>query len=105
MSPQIPNEATFAIKNIEGSSFLINFISSNSEMKLNKKQGLLDIGVLQDRAMRLLELLSAEVQILELKDDIQSKVKTDMDQQQREYLLHQQMKVGWKSRRRGCNGA
>lgn len=93
LSPQIPNEATFAIKNIEGSSFLINFISSNSEMKLSKKQGLLDIGVLRDRAMRLLELLSAEVQILELKDDIQSKVKTDMDQQQREYLLHQQMKT------------
>ncbi|MGZ2370073.1 endopeptidase La [Ancylomarina sp. YFZ004] len=93
LSPQIPNEATFAIKNIEGSSFLINFISSNSEMKLSKKQGLLDIGILSDRAMRLLELLSAEVQILELKDDIQSKVKTDMDQQQREYLLHQQMKT------------
>jgi len=93
LSPQIPNEATFAIKNIEGSSFLINFISSNSEMKLSKKQGLLDIGVLRDRAMKLLELLSAEVQILELKDDIQSKVKTDMDQQQREYLLHQQMKT------------
>ncbi|MFT5750064.1 MAG: ATP-dependent Lon protease, partial [Ancylomarina sp.] len=93
LSPQIPNEATFAIKNIEGSSFLINFISSNSEMKLSKKQGLLDIGILQDRAMKLLELLSAEVQILELKDDIQSKVKTDMDQQQREYLLHQQMKT------------
>jgi ATP-dependent Lon protease len=93
LSPQIPNEATFAIKNIEGSSFLINFISSNSEMKLSKKQGLLDISILSDRAMRLLELLSAEVQILELKDDIQSKVKTDMDQQQREYLLHQQMKT------------
>lgn len=93
LSPQIPNEATFAIKNIEGSSFLINFISSNSDMKLSKKQGLLDLGVLQDRAMKLLELLSAEVQILELKDDIQSKVKTDMDQQQREYLLNQQMKT------------
>jgi len=93
LSPQIPNEATFAIKNIEGSSFLINFISSNSEMKLSKKQGLLEISELRDRAMKLLELLSAEVQILELKDDIQSKVKTDMDQQQREYLLHQQMKT------------
>jgi len=93
LSPHIPNEATFAIKNIEGSSFLINFISSNSEIKLKKKQGLLDISSLYDRAMKLLELLSAEVQILELKDDIQSKVKTDMDQQQREYLLHQQMKT------------
>jgi len=93
LSPQIPNEATFAIKNIEGSSFLINFISSNSEVKLSKKQALLEIGSLQGRAMKLLELLSGEVQILELKDDIQSKVKTDMDQQQREYLLHQQMKT------------
>ncbi|MRT91537.1 endopeptidase La [Ancylomarina sp. 16SWW S1-10-2] len=93
LTPQLPNEATFAIKNIEGSSFLINFISSNSEMKLSKKQGLLEIDTLQGRAMKLLKVLSAEVQILELKDDIQSKVKTDMDQQQREYLLHQQMKT------------
>lgn len=92
-SQHIPNEATFAIKNIEGSSFLINFISSNSEFKHNQKQKLLEIGDIRTRALKLLELLVREVQVLELKDDIQSKVKTDMDQQQREYLLHQQMKT------------
>ncbi|WP_282015055.1 endopeptidase La [Marinifilum flexuosum] len=93
LSPQIPNEASFAIKNIEGSSFLINFISSNSEIKHNQKQRLLEFDNIRDRAMKLLEYLVREVQVLELKDDIQSKVKTDMDQQQREYLLHQQMKT------------
>ncbi|RUT79361.1 endopeptidase La [Ancylomarina longa] len=92
-SQHIPNEATFAIKNIEGSSFLINFISSNSEMKHQRKQKLLEYGDIRERAMKLLEILVKEVEVLELKDDIQSKVKTDMDQQQREYLLHQQMKT------------
>jgi len=92
-SQHIPNEATFAIKNIEGSSFLINFISSNSEMKHQRKQKLLEYDDIQERAMKLLEILVKEVAVLELKDDIQSKVKTDMDQQQREYLLHQQMKT------------
>ncbi len=93
LSPHIPNEASFAIKNIEGSSFLINFISSNSEMKHNQKQKLLEIDEIGNRAMKLLELLVREIQVLELKDDIQTKVKTDMDQQQREYLLQQQMKT------------
>ncbi|PKQ65946.1 endopeptidase La [Labilibaculum filiforme] len=93
LSAHIPNEASFAIKNIEGSSFLINFISSNSEIKHNQKQKLLEIDEIAGRAMKLLELLVREVQVLELKDDIQTKVKTDMDQQQREYLLHQQMKT------------
>ncbi|WP_120238496.1 endopeptidase La [Marinifilum flexuosum] len=93
LSPQIPNEASFAIKNIEGSSFLINFISSNSEIRHDHKQRLLEFDKIRDRAMKLLEYLVREVQVLELKDDIQSKVKTDMDQQQREYLLHQQMKT------------
>ncbi|MGQ1908697.1 endopeptidase La [Marinifilum sp. RC60d5] len=93
LSPHIPNEASFAIKNIEGSSFLINFISSNSEIKYSHKQKLLKFSDIRDRALKLLELLVREIQVLELKDDIQSKVKTDMDQQQREYLLHQQMKT------------
>jgi ATP-dependent Lon protease len=93
LSPHVPNEASFAIKNIEGTSFLINFVSSNSEIKHNQKQKLLEIDEVGGRAMKLLELLVREVQVLELKDDIQTKVKTDMDQQQREYLLHQQMKT------------
>ncbi|MCT4615849.1 MAG: endopeptidase La [Marinifilaceae bacterium] len=92
-SSHIPNEAGFAIKNIEGSSFLINFISSNSEVSQFEKQELLEIDSLKERAHKLLEILTREVQVLELKNDIQSKVKTDMDQQQREYFLHQQMKT------------
>ena len=93
LSSNIPPEATFAVKNIESSAFLINFLSSNNDMNLSEKQSLLEINDLKKRGIRLLEYLSKEVQMLELKNDIQSKVKTDLDQQQREYLLHQQMKT------------
>jgi len=89
----IPPEASFAVKNIENSVFLINFISSNSEISVKDKQGLLNIDDVKDRGMKLLEYLTREVQLLELKHDIQSKVKLDLDQQQREYMLHQQMKT------------
>ncbi len=93
LSTNIPAEASFAVKNIESSVFLINFISSNSDVPLNQKQKLLEINDLKERAILLLEYLAKEVQMLELKNDIQSKVKTDMDQQQREYMLQQQMKT------------
>ncbi|MBN1119257.1 MAG: endopeptidase La [Bacteroidales bacterium] len=93
LSSNIPPEASFAVKNIESSAFLINFISSNSDIKLEDKQRLLEISNLKKRAILLLELLAKEVQMLELKKDIQSKVKVDIDQQQREYMLHQQMKT------------
>ena len=92
-SSNIPNEATFAIKNIESPSFLINFLASNSEMSLKEKQGLLENNSVSKRGFTLLEHLSKESQLLELKNDIQSKVKSDLDQQQREFLLHQQMKT------------
>jgi ATP-dependent Lon protease len=93
LSSNIPPEASFAVKNIESRAFLINFISSNSDIKLNEKQILLELSELKQRGIKLLEFLSKEVQMLELKNDIQSKVKVDIDQQQREYLLHQQMKT------------
>lgn len=93
LSSNIPPEATFAVKNIESPSFLINFLSSNNDMPHADKQKLLEIDKLRQRGIRLLEYLSKEVQMLELKNDIQSKVKHDLDQQQREYLLHQQMKT------------
>jgi ATP-dependent Lon protease len=93
LSSNIPPEATFAVKNIESPSFLINFLSSNNDMEIPEKQKLLEISDLKQRGIRLLEYLSKEVQMLELKNDIQSKVKHDLDQQQREYLLHQQMKT------------
>ncbi len=93
LSSNIPPEASFAVRNIESSSFLINFISSNSDIKLHEKQRLLEFDDLKKRGMALLEYLSREVQMLELKLDIQTKTKLDLDQQQREYFLHQQMKT------------
>ncbi len=93
LSSNIPTEATFAVKNIESPAFLINFLASNSELKLSEKQKLLEMNSVSKRGLYLLEHLSKEVQMLELKSDIQSKVKTDLDQQQREFLLHQQMKT------------
>lgn len=93
LSSNIPAEATFAVKNIESPSFLINFLASNSELKTEEKQKLLEMNSVVKRGLFLLEHLSKEVQMLELKSDIQSKVKSDLDQQQREFLLHQQMKT------------
>ncbi|MDX1285472.1 MAG: LON peptidase substrate-binding domain-containing protein, partial [Draconibacterium sp.] len=91
-SPNIPSEATVAIKNIESPSFLINFISSNLDRPVEIKQELLASLELINRAERLLELLTEELQILELKNDIQSKEKVDIEKQQREYFLNQQMR-------------
>jgi ATP-dependent Lon protease len=92
-SPNIPTEATFAIKNIESSPFLINFVSSNMNLSVADKQGLLSINNLKDRALETLRFMNLEMQKLELKNDIQSKVRFDLDQQQREYFLQQQMKT------------
>ena len=93
LSVNIPTEATFAIKNIENSKFLVNFISSNSDIGLKEKQALLESDNVKERAIRLLEILSLEIQKLEIKQDIQHKVKTDIDKQQREYFLNQQIKT------------
>ena len=92
-SSHIPNEAGFALKNIESMLFLINFISSNTDVEYRSKQELLEIDSLKQRAIKLLEILSKQVSLLELKNDIQKKVKIDIDKQQREYFLHQQMKT------------
>ena len=92
-NPNIPSEATFAIKNIQSNSFLINFVSSNLNLGVKEKQELLEIPDLQQRALATLKHMNLELQKLELKNDIQSKVRHDMDQQQREYFLHQQMKT------------
>jgi ATP-dependent Lon protease len=89
----IPPEASFAVKNIENSTFLINFICSNTDIEVQEKQKLLEIDNLLERGMQAISYLVKEVQMLELKRDIQGKVKTDMDKQQREYMLHQQMKT------------
>ena len=93
LSSNIAPEASFAVKNIESSTFLINFISSNSELKVEEKQALLENSNLKERAKKLMEHLTKEVQMLELRNQIQLKVKSELDTQQREYLLHQQMKT------------
>ncbi|HLP75114.1 MAG TPA: endopeptidase La [Bacteroidales bacterium] len=93
INPNISPEASFAIKNIENSTYLINFICSNTDIKVQDKQKLLEINNLRDRGFMLLEFLVQEIQVLELKNELQSKVKIDLDQQQREFLLHQQMKT------------
>ena len=92
-SPSIPSEASFAIKNIESPSFLINFVSSNMSVSVKEKQELLEMNDLRNRALATLKYMNTEFQKLELRNDIQSKVQSDMSQQQREYFLHQQMKT------------
>ncbi|MFT6165581.1 MAG: ATP-dependent Lon protease [Vicingaceae bacterium] len=92
-SPNIPSEASFAIKNIESNSFLINFIASNMNAEVQQKQDVLKETSCRKRAQILLRLLSKDLKLLELKNDIQSKVKTDIDKQQKEYFLNQQMKL------------
>ncbi len=92
-SSNIPQEAQFAVRNIENVTFLVNFICNNTELSTTEKQELLECNDIKDRSTKLLSLLMREVQMLELKKDIQQKVKIDLDQQQREYLLHQQIKT------------
>ncbi|GAB2772323.1 endopeptidase La [Salinimicrobium soli] len=92
-SPNIPTEASFAIQNIESPSFLINFVSSNMNLSVAEKQKLLETNDLKERALSTLKFMNMEYQKLELRNDIQSKVQSDMSQQQREYFLQQQMKT------------
>ena len=92
-NPNLPTEATFAIKNIQSNSFLVNFVSSNMNLEVKEKQELLNINKLKSRALATLKKMDAELQRLELRNVIHSKVREDMDQQQREYYLHQQMKT------------
>lgn len=93
LSNNIPAEAAFAVKNIENNEFLINFICSNSELSIKQKLNLIKIDDLKKRGIILLEYISQEVSKLELKDDIQLKVKQELDRQQKEYFLNQQIKT------------
>ena len=92
-SMHISPEASFAVKNIENSTFLINFVCSNTDLKVEEKQTLLGIGDIKERGIQAISYLVREVQMGELKRDIQTKVKAELDQQQREFLLNQQMKT------------
>ena len=92
-NPNLPSEASFAIKNIESNAFLVHFVSANLSIDVAQKQALLEMTDLKARAMAVLGYMDVELQKLQLKNDIQSKVRNDLDQQQREYFLHQQMKT------------
>ena len=92
-NPMLPSEASFAIKNIQSNSFLVNFISSNMELSVAQKQVLLEKDNLKERALLTLKNLDKELQKLQLRNDIQSKTRSDLDKQQREYYLHQQLKT------------
>ena len=92
-NPNIPSEAAFAIRNIESYSFLINFISSNMNATVLEKQGVLEIDELKERATAILKYLNIDLQRLTLRNEVQSKTRFDIDQQQREYFLHQQMRT------------
>ncbi len=92
-SPAIPSEAAFAVNNIESPVFLVNFICSNIKVENDVKQQLLEMTDLEVKAKRVLELLTKDLQMLDLKYDIQKKVKVDMDKQQRDFMLNQQLKT------------
>ena len=92
-NPNIPSEASFAIKNIQSDSFLVNFVCSNMNLSVDEKYKILNTSDLNERALMCLKQMNVELQRLSLKNDIQSKVRSDLDQQQREYFLHQQLKT------------
>ena len=92
-NPNIPSEASFAIKNIQSDSFLVNFVCSNMNLSVSEKYKILNTSDLNERALMCLKQMNVELQRLSLKNDIQSKVRSDLDKQQREYFLHQQLKT------------
>jgi ATP-dependent Lon protease len=93
LNPEIPREAQVALDNIDNTPFLTHFLSSNINASVEAKQRLLEINDGVERATLLLEYMMKDIQMLELKSEIQRKVHTDIDQQQRDYFLRQQMKV------------
>ncbi|MEQ9441859.1 MAG: endopeptidase La [Cyclobacteriaceae bacterium] len=93
LNPEIPQEAQQALENIDSPGFLTHFLSSNINVEVQEKQRLLEINNGEERAKLLLEYMLKEIQLLEIRHEIQSKVHSDIDQQQRDYFLRQQMKV------------
>ncbi|MEM1056353.1 MAG: endopeptidase La [Bacteroidota bacterium] len=93
MSPNLPSEAAYAIRNIESPSFLVHFIASNLQIDVEKKQELLETLPLLERASLVLDHLEQEIRVLEISEEIRTKVKSDVDQQQREFFLRQQLKA------------
>jgi ATP-dependent Lon protease len=93
LSPHIPSEATVMLNNITQDYFLLNFISSNLAVKVEKKQAILELNDLQEKAQQVLQLMDNELQLLELKGQIEAKVRGDIEKQQRDYFLSQQLKT------------
>ncbi len=93
LSPQIPSEAVVMLKNISNDNFLLNFIASNLNIKLEEKQAILEVNHLKEKSNRILLHMDAELQLLELKDQIEAKVRNDIEKQQRDYFLSQQLKT------------
>jgi len=93
LSPQIPSEAVVMLKNINNDNFLLNFIASNLGIQVNQKQDILEVNNLKDKAGIILQYMDAELQLLELKDQIEGKVRTEIEKQQRDYFLSQQLKT------------
>lgn len=93
LSPNIPSEANMMLKNIQNSSFLLNFIASNLGAKVPVKQDLLEMSNLPEKGKALLQQMNSELQLLELKDQIENKVRVDIEKQQRDYFLNQQLKT------------
>ena len=93
LSPHLPGEAAVAIQQIDSPTLLVHFIASNLQSSVEEKQALLESDGLVQRADKLMEHLNREIQVLEVSEDIRSRVRTDVDKQQREYLLRQQMKI------------
>ncbi len=92
-SPNIPSEASFAIGNIDSPTFLVNFICSNMNADVAKKQAMLEELDIEKRAVKVMEHLEMESQMLEMRNEIHQKVRQDLDKQQRDYFLHQQMRT------------
>ena len=93
LSPNIPSEASIAINNISSPTFLLNFISSNLNVSIAEKQEILETQEFSDRMNKVIEYLNKELQVLNLSEEIRSKVKTDIDEQQRDFYLRQQLKA------------
>ncbi len=93
LSPNIPSDASIMLKNIDNDKFLLNFIASNLGSKVKSKQRILEKNDLMDKAEMILEQMDTELQILEIKDQIESKVRGDIEKQQRDYFLNQQLKT------------
>jgi ATP-dependent Lon protease len=93
LNPEIPQEAQVALDNIQSTGFLIHFLSSNLNVDVADKQKILETNNIIDRGTLLLQYMLKEIQMLEIKHEIQKKVHTDIDQQQRDYFLRQQIRV------------